>query len=644
MSWDKEKKAYKPLRCPDPPDSIKRIDQVTNFLIKKGYDPNDPNRSDRLNILTLVLKLLWYLYPTHWVGCIIFTILSSVASVCSPKVFQELIDIVVSSSGKVRLDDLWIYILLLAAISAFVRLCDFFSDKINFYVATQFEDLSRYTAFQNVMHQDLSWYDQQSTGNIMGGLYAPSYDIVRVVFSNQMIGRSLKFVFVVGMILFYERHMVWLFIPLPIYFFATNHFLKKIKLINPEVHSLWEASDTTINDAIGHIRTVKVFSREESELNRYAVVWNSRHVLEYDQNRLGTRIVSIQQTVEVIMRALVLAYFIKGMENGSMTLGSLSMMLSYFEMLLSPLEWFSGLGDSLNRWSLKLSKQMDLITMSSTQKSQNIQKSNKSNTNGKSQELVLPSLKKAITFSNVCFSYDPARNLALNKVSFSLPRGKTTAFVGRSGAGKTTITSLLLRFYDPLSGVIEWDGTDVTKVTNTAVRKAVALVPQDPALFNRTIAENISYGKPNATQEEIEKAAKDAYAHDFIMETPDGYLSLVGENGIKLSGGQKQRIAIARALILNPSVLILDESTSQLDSESEKAIQTYIDQTHPDRAQLIIAHRLSTIRHAHNIIVLNEGEVIAQGTYEELLNTCCLFNNFHNLQANALKTKTAHPI
>jgi subfamily B ATP-binding cassette protein MsbA len=243
-------------------------------------------------------------------------------------------------------------------------------------------------------------------------------------------------------------------------------------------------------------------------------------------------------------------------------------------------------------------------------------------------------LTSSITLSNIFFRYPSSPSDVLLDVSLSFPKGKTTALVGRSGAGKTTITQILMGLYRQTSGTMSWDGITVTERHYPSLRKSISFVEQDPSLFNRTIEENISFGVQNATKEQIKRAARDAYAHKFIMQTAYGYQSMVGERGIKLSGGQRQRIAIARALIMNPDVLILDESTSQLDSESEKAIQAYINKAHPDRVQVIIAHRLSTIRNAHNIVVVNDGRVEAQGTYEELLSTCSLFHTFHELQAS----------
>ena len=216
------------------------------------------------------------------------------------------------------------------------------------------------------------------------------------------------------------------------------------------------------------------------------------------------------------------------------------------------------------------------------------------------------------------FHYDANRPI-LKNVSFEILPGHTMAVVGHSGAGKSTLSRLLFRFYDVTDGSIELDGQDIRGLRQASLRKAIGIVPQDTVLFNDTIAYNIAYGKPGASQEEIESAAKAAQIHDFISSLPDGYKAMVGERGLKLSGGEKQRVAIARTLLKNPSLLIFDEATSALDSETERAIQAELMNLSKNHSTLIIAHRLSTIVHAHQILVMEEGRIIESGTHEGLL-------------------------
>ncbi|MFZ9429650.1 MAG: ATP-binding cassette domain-containing protein, partial [Burkholderiaceae bacterium] len=223
-----------------------------------------------------------------------------------------------------------------------------------------------------------------------------------------------------------------------------------------------------------------------------------------------------------------------------------------------------------------------------------------------------------VQFENVHFAYDPQRPI-LHGVSFEIPPGKTVAVVGPSGAGKSTLARLLFRFYDVGSGRITIDGQDLREVTQSSLRRAIGIVPQDTVLFNDTVAYNIAYGQPGATRQEVESAARAARIHDFIAATPAGYDTLVGERGLKLSGGEKQRVAIARTLLKNPPILIFDEATSALDSANERAIQAELRSAAQGKTTLVIAHRLSTVVDAHEILVMEGGCIAERGTHEALL-------------------------
>jgi ATP-binding cassette subfamily B protein len=237
----------------------------------------------------------------------------------------------------------------------------------------------------------------------------------------------------------------------------------------------------------------------------------------------------------------------------------------------------------------------------------------------------------SIRFEHVKFSYDPAREI-LHDVSFDIPSGHTLAVVGASGAGKSTLSRLLFRFYDVNDGSITIDEQDIRAVTQTSLRAAIGIVPQDTVLFNDTIYYNIAYGRPDATREEVIAAAQSAHIHTFIESLPQGYESMVGERGLKLSGGEKQRVAIARAILKNPAILIFDEATSALDSKSEKAIQDELRSIAQNRTTLVIAHRLSTIVDAHQILVMDKGRIVERGTHRNLLEKQGIYSQMWALQ------------
>ncbi len=250
----------------------------------------------------------------------------------------------------------------------------------------------------------------------------------------------------------------------------------------------------------------------------------------------------------------------------------------------------------------------------------------------KEHPLSILEFKESIDFENVFFSYDGSRNV-LSDVNLIIPKGKTIAIVGASGAGKSTLVDLIPRFYDVDKGRILIDGKDIRDVSTRDLRSLIGNVNQEPILFNDSIFNNIAFGVENATLEQVQAAAKIANAHDFIMEKPDGYDENIGDRGSKLSGGQRQRISIARAILKNPPILILDEATASLDTESEKLVQQALDRLMTNRTTIAIAHRLSTIKNADRIVVMDEGKVVESGTHEQLIALGGFYKKLHDMQA-----------
>ena len=250
----------------------------------------------------------------------------------------------------------------------------------------------------------------------------------------------------------------------------------------------------------------------------------------------------------------------------------------------------------------------------------------------------LPKVKGDVRFNDVSFAYNENEEV-LSHVSFEVKPGEMIAFVGPSGAGKSTVASLLPRFYDATNGSITIDGQDIRKVTLDSLREQVGIVPQETVLFNGSVYDNILYGRLDATREEVETAAKAANAHDFIMQLPNGYETMLGDRGMNISGGQRQRISIARAILKNPQILILDEATSALDTESERVVQEALDRLMVGRTSFVIAHRLSTIKNADKIMVLEKGQLIEQGNHDELMAMDGLYAHLYKIQYRSKEAK-----
>ena len=361
-------------------------------------------------------------------------------------------------------------------------------------------------------------------------------------------------------------------------------------------------------DSLLNYETVKYFSNEEYEARRY-----DNGLQQYENAALRSQsslsmLNSGQSVIIAIAVTLILWRATLGVMNGSMSLGDLVLVNAFMLQLYVPLNFLGVLYREIKQSLADMEKLFSLLD-------QNREVADAPD----ARPLAVTSQEgMEIRFEHVHFHYDEKRSI-LSDISFVIPAGKTTAVVGHSGSGKSTLARLLFRFYDIQQGSISLQQTDIRQLTQASLRSAIGIVPQDTVLFNDTIAYNIAYGRPDASEQEIIAAAKAAYIHDFVQSLPDGYQTQVGERGLKLSGGEKQRVAIARTLLKNPPVLILDEATSALDSHSEQMIQAQLKEIAKHRTSLVIAHRLSTIADADQILVMEKGRIAERGTHQELL-------------------------
>ena len=375
-----------------------------------------------------------------------------------------------------------------------------------------------------------------------------------------------------------------------------------------EANEFDSAAHSKAVDSLLNYETVKYFNNEGFEARRYdESLERLRHARLKSQTTLSL-LNSGQQLIIAVGLVAMLWRATQGVVDGRMTLGDLVMVNAFMIQLYIPLNFLGVIYREIKQSLTDLDKMFTLMD-----KEREV-------ADAPGAQPLAGLDQPTVRFEDVVFAYDPkGGRTILQGISFEIPAGKTVAVVGPSGSGKSTLARLLFRFYDIQQGRITIAGQEIRSVTQASVRQAIGIVPQDTVLFNDTVAYNIAYGRPGATQEEIEAAARAARIHDFIASTPKGYATMVGERGLKLSGGEKQRVAIARTLLKNPPILIFDEATSALDSANERAIQAELQGVAQNKTTLVIAHRLSTVVDAHEILVMDAGRIIERGTHAQLL-------------------------
>ena len=388
-------------------------------------------------------------------------------------------------------------------------------------------------------------------------------------------------------------------------------------------------SDTEANtkaiDSLLNYETVKYFGAEEREAQRY-----DQSMATYEQASVKsyTSLAVLNAGQAVIFTAALTGCMVMAVLDimaGTKTIGDFVMVNALLLQLFIPLNFMGMVYREIKQSLTDIERMMDVLAESPE-------------VADRPGAVPLQPVGGTIRFENVRFCYEPER-IILDGLSFEVPAGKMVAIVGPSGAGKSTVSRILLRFYDVSGGRVTIDGQDIRDVTQTSLRAALGVVPQDTVLFNDTILYNIRYGRPEASDEEVREAARMAQIDAFIAKLPEGYRTMVGERGLKLSGGEKQRVAIARTILKGPPILLLDEATSALDSHTEKEIQDALDQVSRNRTTVVIAHRLSTIVGADNILVLDAGQLVEQGTHAELLAKAGLYASLWNRQRQAEKAR-----
>ena len=499
--------------------------------------------------------------------------------------------------------------------------CKYYVSYQGHMMGARMERDMRQQLFDHYEKLSFSYYDQNNSGQMMSKLVSDLFDISEfahhgpenLFISVIKIVGSFTFLFLINWRLAIPLLMMVVF--MLIFSYGQN---KQMQVTFMDNRKRIGDVNSSLQDTLSGIRVVQSFANEEIEREKF-MQSNENFLTSKNANYhcMGS-FMSGNLFFQGMMYLITLVFGGWLIAHGQMDVGDLAMYALYIGIFISPIQILVELTEMMQKGLSGFRRFLDVV------------ETEPEIVNAPDAE-PLQEVKGDVEYDNVSFHYSDDDTLVLDKVSFQIPAGKSIALVGPSGSGKTTICSMLPRFYDVTGGKITIDGKDVRKLTLESLRSQIGLVQQDVYLFCGTIKENISYGKPDASMDEIIDAAKKANIHDFIMSLPDGYDSFVGERGTRLSGGQKQRISIARVFLKNPPILILDEATSALDNESERWIQQSLEELAKNRTTITIAHRLSTIRNADEILVVANSGIAERGNHKELLEKGGIYAHYYEM-------------
>ncbi|MCU7940521.1 MAG: ABC transporter ATP-binding protein/permease [gamma proteobacterium symbiont of Bathyaustriella thionipta] len=588
-------------------------------MIRTRYtDAPHKDRHDLSNLKRIV-PFLWE-YKGRVLVAMVLLILAKVATVAVPFVLKEIVDLMDSKTLPLVLP-----VTLLLGYGALRLLNVLFSELRDTVFARV-----RYRAMRNLSREVLShlyslslqFHLERRTGGISRdlerGTRAVSSIMNYLVFN--IIPTMAEFLLVAFLLLGdYDAHFaIVTFSTILVYVAFTLSVTNWRMHIRHYMNRLDSSANAMAVDGLINFETVKYFNNDNYEINRYDNTldeWEDAAV----KSQASMSILNFSQGCIIAVGVTIMMFYAaQGVVDGSMSIGDLVLVNALMLQLFIPLNFLGIIYRSMMHSLADIDLMFGLLDK-------------KGNVTDKKDAVDLNVSQGVVRFDHVDFGYQPERQI-LYQVSFEIPAGKKLAVVGPSGAGKSTLSRLLFRFYDVDNGSVSIDGQTIRDVTQESLRQTVGIVPQDTVLFNESIYHNIVYARPDATEDDVIQAAKMANIHDFISALPDGYNTIVGERGLKLSGGEKQRVAIARVILKNPKILVFDEATSSLDSQSEQVILTSLAEVSQQRTTLVIAHRLSTIADADIIIVLENGQIKEQGNHQELLAKNGLYTSLWTIQ------------
>ena len=590
--------------------------------LNEDYSSNN-NSTRKTDTLRRLLK---YLLPYKKLGALALalSLILTGLNLAPPYLFKILIDDVLTGGNVSLLPNI---IAMLIAVYALKTIVDIGRSYILSVLSQKVVFDMRKELFEHIQKLSLGFYDKYSSGRLLSRITSDTSRIMWfLTWGVQSLVINTLTVVGIGVIIFSIDWRLSLFAlaPVPIVVAGIYKFKKKSRRIYHKAWRKWSDVNVILVDTIPGAIVVKSFNREDYEFRRF--ISRLRDVVKANINVTKLRLEFFPALGFIMSLGGAVIWWIGGMEvlKGTLTLGTLTAFISYMWQFYGPIQSLSNLIQPLQEALTSGERVFEILNVKPEIEDQ--------------PDSVVFKFKGHIKFENVCFGYEKYVD-TVRDINLEIRPGEVVGIVGPSGSGKTTLMKLLLRFYDPSSGRILIDGVDIRKIKLSSLRRQIGIVLQEPILFSGTIAHNIAYGKLDAEPEEIIAAAKAAYAHNFIMKLPLAYDSPVGERGSRLSGGERQRIAIARALITDPKILILDEATSSVDTITERLIQKALENLIKGRTTIIIAHRLSTVKNADKIVVMHNGRIVEVGTHSELLRRNGLYKRLWEAQFEETKVE-----
>ena len=577
---------------------------------------------------------------------VVATLFVTLLQILPPRIYQAAIDNAITPGLKaraaLRLDPqnataeatahhapttLILVALLLIAVIALRNAFSYVNATTLTWIGHRFVFDLRFATWRHLQRLSLAYHNSTQAGKIMARVTA-DVDLVQGLIQGQLvqfITDLVTLVAVMGMLFFLEWRLALMILALvPFYVVAYLSFLKHIRQVSQEQRRLYDEMLGKLAEKIAGIGVVKAFVREEHERRSFMGTVRDKFASDMRQVHLNRRLGLVSGLVSALGTGGVYAYGGLLVQRGEMTAGALVAMAFYIDFVFKPAVRVVDFNNAL-QWAVSA---MDRIFQTLDTRPE---------VADRLSATPLPAISGAVEFADVTFAYVPDRPVVEN-LTLRVAAGEVVALVGHSGAGKSTLMNLLMRFWDPARGAVRLDGHDLRDVRLESVRRQVAMVAQENVLFSVSIMENIRYGARGATDAQAVAAAQAADLHEFVMGLPEGYETMIGEDGVKLSGGQKQRLALARALVTDPKILILDDVTSALDGETEARVQTALDHVMRGRTTFVIAHRLSSVVNADRIIVLEEGAIRDAGTHEELVGREGLYRDLYQEQFRSALT------